>query len=82
MRFKREEPVHKKILAMDLVIVFGKIANYVFGGSSDEERNRMPTYLAQWKAICYAKQLNCSNYNFGGISTENKIYKGCSNSTG
>jgi len=66
----------QKILAIDLVIVFGKIANYVFGGSSDEERNRMPTYLAQWKAICYAKQLNCNNYNFGAISIENKIYKG------
>lgn len=66
----------QKILAIDLVIVFGKIANYVFGGSSDEERNRMPTYLAQWKAICYAKQLNCNYYNFGGISTANKIYKG------
>ena len=66
----------EKILAIDLVIVFAKIASYVFGGSSNEERNRMPTYLAQWKAICYAKQLNCNYYNFGGISTENKIYKG------
>jgi len=64
------------ILAIDLVIVFGKIANYVFGGSSNEERNRMPTYLAQWKAICHAKKLNCDFYNFGGITTENKIYKG------
>jgi len=66
----------QKILAINLVIVFGRIANYVFGGSSDEERNRMPTYLTQWKAICYAKQLNCGYYNFGGIATENKIYKG------
>lgn len=66
----------EKILAIDLIIIFGKIANYVFGGSSNDERNRMPTYLAQWKAICYAKQLNCNYYNFGGISTENNIYKG------
>ncbi len=66
----------QKILAVDLIIVFGKIANYVFGGSSDEERNRMPTYLVQWKAICYAKQLDCNYYNFGGIATKNKIYKG------
>lgn len=48
----------------------------MFGGSSNEERNRMPTYLAQWKAICYAKQLNCEYYNFGGIATDNTIYKG------
>lgn len=66
----------QKILAIDLIIVFGKTANYVFGGSSNEERNRMPTYLAQWKAICYAKQLNCTYYNFGGVATENKTYKG------
>lgn len=66
----------QKVLAVDLIIVFGKIANYVFGGSSNEERNRMPTYLAQWKAICYAKRLNCTHYNFGGIATRNKIYNG------
>lgn len=66
----------EKVLAIDLVIIFSGIANYVFGGSSTEERNRMPTYLAQWKAICYAKQLNCNYYNFGGIATENNIYKG------
>jgi lipid II:glycine glycyltransferase (peptidoglycan interpeptide bridge formation enzyme) len=66
----------EKVLAIDMVIVFGKIANYVFGASSNEERNRMPTYSAQWKAICHAKQLNCDYYNFGGIATENNIYKG------
>jgi len=66
-----------KILAIDLVVVFGKTANYIFGGSSSEGRNRMPTsHLAQWKAICHAKQLGCVNYNFGGISTGNYIYKG------
>lgn len=66
----------QKVLAIDLVIVFGGIANYVFGGSSSDERNRMPTYLAQWKAICYAKQIGCNYYNFGGISTKDKTYKG------
>lgn len=66
----------EKVLAIDLIIVFSGIANYVFGGSSTEERNRMPTYLAQWKAICYAKQLNCNYYNFGGIATDSDVYKG------
>jgi len=66
----------QKVLAIDLVIVFSGIANYVFGGSSSDERNRMPTYLAQWKAIYYAKKINCNYYNFGGISTEDKTYKG------
>lgn len=66
----------EKILAIDLIIVYSGIANYVFGGSSDEERNRMPTYLAQWKAIQYAKSIGCSDYNFGGISNGDSIYKG------
>lgn len=65
----------KKILVINLIIVCGGVANYVFGGSSDEERDRMPAYSAQWKAICYAKQLGCNHYNFGGISTDDKIYK-------
>ncbi len=66
----------KKILAMDLIVVFGSIATYVFGGSSNEERNRMPTYSAHWRGICHAKMLGCKYYNFGGISTEGDVYKG------
>ncbi|PIR66890.1 MAG: hypothetical protein COU51_01495 [Parcubacteria group bacterium CG10_big_fil_rev_8_21_14_0_10_36_14] len=66
----------QKILAIDLIIIFGKTANYVFGGSSNDYRSLCPSYLAKWKAICYAKQLNCNYYNFGGIATKNKIYKG------
>jgi len=66
----------QKVLVIDLIIVFSGIANYIFGGSSSEERNRMPTYLAHWEAICYAKQINCNYYNFGGISTREKSYKG------
>ncbi len=70
---------NQKILAVDLVIVFSGIANYVFGGSSSEERNRMPTYLAQWGAILKAKELGCGWYNFGGISNgdeKDKSYGG------
>ena len=66
------------ILAIDLVIVSGGIATYVFGGSSNEERNRQPTYLAQWRAIQHAKSLGCTAYNFGGIAPEDNanLYKG------
>jgi len=69
-----------KILAIDLVIIFGGTANYVFGGSSDSDRNLMPTYSAQWKAICYAKEIGCKDYNFGGIESGN-VYKGWSGLT-
>ena len=59
-----------KVLAIDLVIPFGGIANYVFGASSNEERNRMPAYLAQWKAIIESKRIGCTHYNFGAITDE------------
>ena len=70
-----------KILAVDLIVVFGETANYVFGGSSNEQRNLCPSYLAKWKSIGHAKKLNCLDYNFGGISTEDKTYKGWDNLT-
>jgi len=65
----------EEILAIDLIICYGQVANYVFGGSSDEHRNLMPTYLAQWAAICHAKKTGNLFYNFGGIAS-GKIYKG------
>jgi len=65
----------KKILAINLIVVFSGIANYVFGGSSSEERNRMPTYLAHWDAIRHAKQIGCTYYNFGGIATQDRAHK-------
>ena len=65
----------EKILVIDLIIQYGQIANYVFGGSSNEHRNFAPTYLAIWTAICQAKRNGNSYFNFGGIST-GKIYKG------
>lgn len=57
----------EKILAIDLIVVFGKIANYVFAGSSDEHRSLCPAYLAQWLAIVQAKKIGCTKYNFGGV---------------
>ncbi len=67
-----------KIVVMDFIFMFGGIGNYVFGSSSSEFRNLMPTYLAQWTAIQESRKLGCQNYNFGGIATEKnkKIYKG------
>ena len=65
----------KKILVIDLIIIYGEVANYVFSGSSNDERNKMPTYLALWKSILHSKTLGCKYYNFGGISAENRPEK-------
>jgi len=66
----------EKILAIDLIIIYDKVANYVFACSSNEERNRAPTYSAIWKAIKYSKELGCDYFNFGGISTDDQPNKG------
>jgi len=66
---------NEKILVIDLVIIYRGVANYVFSGSSNEERDKMPTYLALWKSILQSKALGCKYYNFGGISAENRPEK-------
>lgn len=65
----------EKILAIDLIIIYGDIANYVFACSSNEERNRAPSYSAIWKAIKYSKEHGCKYFNFGGISTADQPNK-------
>jgi lipid II:glycine glycyltransferase (peptidoglycan interpeptide bridge formation enzyme) len=62
----------EEILVIDLIIVFAGTANYVFSGSSSENRNLMPAYLAQWVSILEAKKLGCREYNFGGVNLNKK----------
>ncbi len=45
---------------------FGPKAWYFYGMSSNEERNRMPTYLLQWEAIRWARAAGYRVYDFWG----------------
>ncbi|NLX09845.1 MAG: peptidoglycan bridge formation glycyltransferase FemA/FemB family protein [Chloroflexi bacterium] len=45
---------------------FGPKAWYFYGMSSNEERQRMPTYLLQWEAIRWAKAQGYATYDFWG----------------
>lgn len=45
----------------------GPETTYLYGASSNEGRNLMPTYLLQWKAITDAKRENCGRYDMYGI---------------
>ena len=40
---------------------------YVYGASSNEERNRMPNYLMQWNMMQWALETGCQVYDFQGI---------------
>lgn len=56
------------------IIVFrqGKRAWYFYGASSDQERNRMPTYLLQWEAMRWAKYTGCEQYDLWGVPDEDE----------
>jgi lipid II:glycine glycyltransferase (peptidoglycan interpeptide bridge formation enzyme) len=61
-----------KPLASIMVFARDHRAWYVYGASTDEERNRMPTYLLQWEAIQWAKTRGCVEYDLWGVPDENE----------
>ena len=54
-------------LAAVMVFARGHRAWYLYGASSNQERNRMPTYLLQWEAIRWARNRGCTLYDMWGI---------------
>ena len=54
-------------LAALMVFANGSRAWYVYGASTDEERNRMPTYLLQWEAMRWARARGCREYDLWGV---------------
>ncbi len=54
-------------LAAIMVSKSGNTASYLFGASSNEERQRMAPYAVQWVAMQWAKENGCSWYDLWGI---------------
>jgi lipid II:glycine glycyltransferase (peptidoglycan interpeptide bridge formation enzyme) len=50
----------------------GNRAYYLYGASTSEERNRMPTYLLQWEAMKWAKARGCEEYDLWGVPDEDE----------
>jgi lipid II:glycine glycyltransferase (peptidoglycan interpeptide bridge formation enzyme) len=61
-----------KPLAALFVARNGGRAYYLYGASTDEERNRMPTYLLQWEAMKWAKARGCEEYDLWGVPDEDE----------
>jgi peptidoglycan pentaglycine glycine transferase (the first glycine) len=57
-----------KPLSIIVVAFHGKTATYLHGASSDEERNRMPTFAVQWEAIKEAQRLGLSWFDMHGVA--------------
>lgn len=54
-------------LAAIMVFAHGPRAAYLYGASSDEERQRMPAYALQWAAMRWAKARGCTEYDLWGV---------------
>jgi lipid II:glycine glycyltransferase (peptidoglycan interpeptide bridge formation enzyme) len=61
-----------KPIAGLMLFVQGKTAWYLYGASTEVERNRMPTYLLQWEAIRWAKSKGCLEYDLWGIPDQDE----------
>ena len=55
-------------IAALIVARCGPVATYMFGASSNRERNRMPNHLLQWTAIRWARERGCRLYDFRAIA--------------
>ena len=60
----------QQLLAGVMVFALGKRAWYFYGASSNQERNRMAPYLAQWEALRWAKSRGALAYDLWGIPDE------------
>src|SRR5260221_5134557 len=56
-----------QLLAGIFVSLYAKQGIYLYGASSNEQRNLMPNYLLQWEAIRWAKAQGAKQYDFWGI---------------
>ncbi len=55
-------------LAGAILFRLGKRAWYVYGASSNEQRNLQAAHLIQWDMIKWAKSQGCQVYDFRGVS--------------
>lgn len=58
----------KKPLAAIFLVLSSHRATYLYGASTAENRNVMPTYALQWEAIRIAKKYDCIEYDMFGVA--------------
>ena len=62
----------EKPLSALMLFTEGIRGYYLYGASSNEERNRMPNYLAQWTAMKLSREAGCTEYDLWGIPDEDE----------
>jgi peptidoglycan pentaglycine glycine transferase (the first glycine) len=59
---------NNKPIAIIAVAFHGQTATYLHGVSSNDERNRMPTFAVQWEAIKEAERMGLRWFDFHGVA--------------
>ncbi len=59
-----------RLLAAIAVFALGSMAWYMWGASSDADRNLMPNHALQWAAMRWARERGCRVYDLWGIPDE------------
>ncbi len=57
----------KEILAGAIIAISGGTSTYLFGASSNRNRNLMGSYAVQWAAIQLARANGCHTYDMGAV---------------
>jgi lipid II:glycine glycyltransferase (peptidoglycan interpeptide bridge formation enzyme) len=57
------------VISSAIMVDFAGTRTYLFGGSSDKDKNVMAPYLLHWQAMQDAKVKGLSQYDFWGIET-------------
>jgi lipid II:glycine glycyltransferase (peptidoglycan interpeptide bridge formation enzyme) len=57
-----------RVVAGTFAFLAGAKAWYIYGASSNADRNVMPNYLIQWEMIRWARERGCTLYDFRGVS--------------
>jgi len=62
----------EKVLAAAIVVYYEKRATYLFGGSSQEEKQTMAPYLLHWNIMKDAKENGFVEYDLFGVAPEDQ----------
>lgn len=57
-----------KLIAVALVIYYGDTSTFLFGASTEQNRNTMATYLLHWEIIKAAKKRSLKYYDFYSLA--------------
>ncbi len=66
----------RRLIASGVMVDFGKTRMYLYGGSSDEDKNLMAPYLMHWHAMVDARELGLQFYDLGGSEVSGGGEKG------